>query len=193
MVVVADPGDDPLLAPIPPAVLRGLAGGGHTATVLDLHDEGFDPVMRAEQRRSYEEAGAAIPADIAAHAAAVTSADGLVLVYPTWTSSTPAMLKGWLDRVLVPGVAFHLDRRSNRVRSDLRRIRRLGAVTVSERPMSRGRRRPDTGRWTVTRTLRLLASWRCRTFWLSLDDAGNRSEAERNLFEAQVEVAMSRL
>lgn len=193
VVVIANPGDDPLLSRLRDAVEQGLRGGGHTATVLDLYAERFDPVMPASQRRDYEQPGATLPADLDRHVAAVRSAEALVFLFPTWTASMPVMVKGWLDRVLVPGVAFHLDQRSNQVRSDLRRIRRLAAVTISTERGSRWRRTRKPARWTVTRTLRLLTSWRCRTMWLSLTGTRQRSSAECNLFLARVEVAMSKL
>ena len=44
----------------------------------------------------------------------------LVFVYPTWWSGLPAILKGWLERVMVPGVGFVFDEQTGKVRPGLR-------------------------------------------------------------------------
>jgi putative NADPH-quinone reductase len=50
--------------------------------------------------------GAALPPYIAGHCAEIASADGIVIVHPNWWGQPPAILKGWIDRILRPGVAY---------------------------------------------------------------------------------------
>lgn len=84
------------------AVEGTLTANGHTVLFHDLYAEGFDPVL------PYEE----IPADakldplVEKHCREAAAADGFVFVHPDWWHMPPAMLKGWVDRVLRSGVAY---------------------------------------------------------------------------------------
>ena len=70
-------------------------------------------------------------ASVAAEVADLRWCDTVIFVYPTWWCGLPAMLKGWLDRVLLPEVAFHLPDAQNRtIRPGLRHITRLGIFTT---------------------------------------------------------------
>jgi len=75
---------------------------GHEVSVQDLCAEGFDPVMPDSEFPK----NAALPPDIARRCAELTAADGLVVVHPNWWGQPPAILKGWIDRVLRSGVAY---------------------------------------------------------------------------------------
>jgi NAD(P)H dehydrogenase (quinone) len=99
---------------------QALAAGGHTVRISDLHAMNFDPVVRAsdfrdfdpterldyfaEQKRAY--AAGTLAEDIAAEIEKVAWCDLLILQFPLYWFSVPAILKGWIDRVFVPGFAF---------------------------------------------------------------------------------------
>jgi len=68
----------------------------------DLQAEGFDPVLPASELAR----DAVLPPLVAEHCAEIAEADGLILVHPNWWGQPPAVLKGWVDRVLRPGVAY---------------------------------------------------------------------------------------
>lgn len=75
---------------------------GHTVVFHDLCAEGFDPLLPAgEPSRN-----AALPEAISRHCRELTQADGIVIVHPNWWGQPPAILKGWIDRVIRPGVAY---------------------------------------------------------------------------------------
>ncbi len=95
-----DPGSfNHALARIAEATLLEL---GHEVCFHDLQAEGFDPVLTpAELSRD-----AVLPPLVARHCAEIREADGLILVHPNWWGQPPAVLKGWVDRVLRPGVAY---------------------------------------------------------------------------------------
>ena len=79
-----------------------LRKSGHTVTFHDLYAEKFDPLLLpAEISRD-----AILPPDIAAHCREIAEADGIVFVHPNWWGMPPAILKGWIDRVMRPGVAY---------------------------------------------------------------------------------------
>ena len=89
--------------------------------------------------------------------------------------NVPAVMKGWLERVLVPGVAFVFDDK-HRVRPGMQNIRRIGAITTSPHGRLTRLRARDAGKRTTARTLRLSAHKRCRTTFVSVptpaDDEG---------------------
>ena len=156
-----------------------LTRAGHEVTVKDLYREGFDPVMSAEERRAYEDAqshGESVAGEIAA----LKAAQGLLLVYPTWWYGLPAMLKGWFDRVWLPGVAFELDRRRGVSAHALDGIERLMAVTTTGAPawfihLWMG----DPGRKVVLRGFRPLLSRRCKVRWAALHGMDQATPRQR--------------
>ncbi|HOU15900.1 MAG TPA: NAD(P)H-dependent oxidoreductase [Anaerolineae bacterium] len=83
-------------------VARTLREGGHTVWFHDLYAEGFDPLLPHEEIPK----SAALPPDIQRHCDEIAAADGIVIVHPNWWGQPPAILKGWVDRVIRPGVAY---------------------------------------------------------------------------------------
>lgn len=75
---------------------------GHQVTLRDLHAEGFDPILPADEMAK----GAPLPPAVAEHCRLLSQADGVVIIHPNWWGMPPAMLKGWIDRVIRPGVAY---------------------------------------------------------------------------------------
>lgn len=75
---------------------------GHQATVRDLYREGFDPLMPASEITGPVDASSLV----AAHCREIVAVDGIIIVHPNWWGQPPAILKGWMDRVLRPGTAY---------------------------------------------------------------------------------------
>ena len=116
-------------------------------TTLDLYALGFAPAMSLEERRAYHGEQPLLDPMTVAHAELVQRADVLVFVYPTWWSGPPAVLKGWLERVLVPGVAFRFDA-AGKVKPALTNVRRIVGIStygvaVDVRQAAPGRRPAD--------------------------------------------------
>jgi putative NADPH-quinone reductase len=79
-----------------------LRKSGHAVTVHDLYREQFDPVLPHD-----EISRDALPDPvIALHCREIATADGIIFVHPDWWGMPPAILKGWIDRVLRPGIAY---------------------------------------------------------------------------------------
>lgn len=76
---------------------------GHLGRFHDLQAEGFDPVMGAAEIPR----GAPMPPEVERHAAELDQADGIIVIHPNWWCQPPAILKGWVDRVLRPGRAYN--------------------------------------------------------------------------------------
>jgi putative NADPH-quinone reductase len=82
-----------------------LREAGHTVIVHDLYREGFDPLLPADEIPR----DAPLPSAIAMHCMEIAGADGIIIVHPDWWGMPPAILKGWIDRVLRPGVAYRFE------------------------------------------------------------------------------------
>ena len=153
-------------------------------TFLDLYGEGFDPVMSRDELRRYQSSAPDVSGELGRHIEAVGSAHALVFVYPTWWSGLPAVLKGWLERVMVPGVAFSFDGENN-VRPGLTKVRHIVAISTY------GSRRAyvsvvnDNGRRVLSRALRMSCGLRPRFTSIRLfsmdtvDDDGRRRHLRR--------------
>lgn len=174
LVVIADPGSDTVVRATADRAVRALVGSGHAVDVIDLHTEGFRAAMSTEERQAYEGDAPILDPQVAAHAEIVRSAEILVFAYPTTWDGLPAILKGWLDRTLVPGVGFRFDPDTGKVRPGLAQVRRIVGITHWPAPR-RGlvarvfRHADDDGRRVLTRALRMSCGWRARTTWLRLD------------------------
>ena len=108
LVVTCHPLEDSLCRHLADRVTGQLGQTECRVTRCDLYQSGFSPVLTAEERRSYYEAGYDWP-EVGRETEALKAAEILVLVFPTWWFGYPAMLKGWFDRVCAPGVAFDHD------------------------------------------------------------------------------------
>jgi NAD(P)H dehydrogenase (quinone) len=85
------------------AAKASLEAAGHECRFHDLYAEKFDPVMTAAELPK----DAALPAEIERHCQEVGEADGLIVVHPNYWSAPPAILRGWVDRVLRAGRAYN--------------------------------------------------------------------------------------
>jgi len=126
LVVVAHP-DPGSLTAVAATQLQLLLGEAD-AQVADLSREGFDPRFSTDDRDVYRGRAQGPSADVAAEQARVDAVDHLVLVFPVYWWSMPALLKGWVDRVFVGGWAF--DEQDGEI------VPRLQRLTVHLLPVS---------------------------------------------------------
>lgn len=105
LIVLAHPLELSLSHRFAACAVETLRAGGHDVTLTDLYAEGFDPRLASAERASYY-APSYDASAVADHAAALRETEVLVLVFPTWWFGPPAILKGWIDRVFAPGIAF---------------------------------------------------------------------------------------
>jgi NAD(P)H dehydrogenase (quinone) len=102
LVIVAHPNKASFNHAIALTCSKTLSDNGHVVMAHDLYDEHFDPILPFGEFP--KEAG--LPALIQRHCEEVAQADGIVIVHPNWWGQPPAILKGWVDRVIRPGVAY---------------------------------------------------------------------------------------
>lgn len=75
----------------------------------DLYEENFPPVLPAAE----EKRDALLPPVISRHCEELRSSDGVIIVHPNWWGQPPAILTGWVDRVIRPGVAYRFAEKDN--------------------------------------------------------------------------------
>lgn len=193
VVVVAHPCDDSLTHALADRAVSGLLAAGYGVEVLDLYALGFTAAMSQAEREAYHGDQPILDPLVAAHADLVRQASALVFVYPTWWSGLPAILKGWIERVMVPGVGFVFDERSGKVKPGLTDIRRLVGISTYGSPRLAVRTINDNGRRTILRALRLSCGVRTRATWLGLYAVDTSTDEERRDFAASIERKMAEL
>ncbi len=117
----------------------------------------------------------------------------LVVVYPTWWSGLPAVLKGWLERVMVPGVGFVFDERTDKIKPGLTNVRRLVGISTYGSPKLYVKLINDNGRRTVNRALRMSCHPLTRTRWLAMYAIDTATDEQRRQFATTVESKMRAL
>ncbi|MDO8391209.1 MAG: NAD(P)H-dependent oxidoreductase [Actinomycetota bacterium] len=192
LVVYSHPVEGSYASALRDRVLAGLKAGGHEARLNDLYADGFRPELSAWERTNHLAAPDTKP-EIATYAADLQWCEALVLVYPTWWSGQPGMLKGWIDRVWVTGVAYDLPEGSNRIRPRLKNIRRIVAVTTHGSSKLINTLQGEGGKRVVTRGLRVLCNPLTRTKWVALYRIDGCTAADREAFLAKAERTMQRL
>ena len=105
LIVVAHPGPQSLSRLFADDAAAELKSRGDNVTLLDLYAAGFAPALTPAERAAYYGASQD-HSGIAKDARLLADAETLVLVFPTWWFGMPAILKGWIDRVFAPGIAF---------------------------------------------------------------------------------------
>ncbi|HQI02453.1 MAG TPA: NAD(P)H-dependent oxidoreductase [Deltaproteobacteria bacterium] len=101
-VILAHPDPSSFNHAIANAAVEELYRNGHYVYFHDLYGEGFDPVLPREEAAR----NAILPTLIENHCREIALARGIIIVHPNWWGQPPAILKGWVDRVIRPGVAY---------------------------------------------------------------------------------------
>mgnify|MGYP000574212999 CR=1 FL=1 len=130
LVIVAHPVEDSLAKRSAYAVEEELSKAGHAVELLDLYKHGFDPVLSEAGLRAFRTQEHR-PSIRALHDQ-LRSAQGLVLCYPTWWHGPPAILKGYLEQMFVPGVGYEVA--NGKLRPLLTGLTRIDVLTSYNSP-----------------------------------------------------------
>jgi putative NADPH-quinone reductase len=184
LVVYAHPLDDSFVAAVRDTAVAALTDAGHDVHLLDLYAEGFDPRLTEAEHATHD---VGLPArlddpTIVLHARLLQWAQMLVLVYPTWWGTQPAILKGWFDRVWIEGVAYHLPRGATVVRPRLRTVTRVVAVTTHGSSKLVNAVQGESGKHFLRRLVRSLVSRRARVRWIALYGMDRSTPPDRQAF-----------
>jgi len=186
LVLYAHPVETSFCAALHARTVAALEAAGHEVDDCDLYAEGFDPLLSREERIAYHD----VPENrqtVAPHVERLQSAEALVLVFPVWNFGFPAILKGYFDRVFLPGVSFRME--GGVVRPHLGHLRRVCAVTTYGGTRLRAWLAGDPPRRIVKRVLRATAP-RAGVRYHALYDMNRADDAARRNFLERVDRAM---
>jgi putative NADPH-quinone reductase len=188
LVLYAHPVETSFAAALHDAITKTLTMRGHDIDDCDLYAESFEPLMSREERLAYHDP-AANTATVCSYVDRLRAAEALVLCFPVWNYGYPAILKGYFDRVFLPGVSFALA--NGKVRPSLKNIRRIAAVTTYGGTRLRAMFVGDPPRKAVTRVLRAHVSLAAPVSYLALYDMNRATDPMRRRFLRRVETAMA--
>ena len=130
LVIYCHPKEGSFTSAVRDVVLENLQAKGAEVRLCDLYHRDFAPILTAEELSTYENTPQNIE-PVAEDVENLKWCDTLIFVYPTWWYGLPAMLKGWLDRVLLPDVAFLMPTPERKtIARGLSHITRLGVFTT---------------------------------------------------------------
>jgi len=104
-VIIAHPNEESFNYAIAMAVIETLENNSHDVIFHDLYKEKFDPILLTEEFSKDAE----LPTAIQQHCDELANTDGIIIVHPNWSGQPPAILKGWIDRVIKPGVGYEFE------------------------------------------------------------------------------------
>ena len=101
-IILAHPDRRSFNHAIADAAIDQLKQNGHEIFFHDLYAEKFDPILPKEEFPK----DAPLPSEIAKQCKEIAEVEGIIIIHPNWWGQPPAILKGWIDRVIRPGVAY---------------------------------------------------------------------------------------
>jgi NAD(P)H dehydrogenase (quinone) len=188
LLIACHPRDDSYNAALRRTVQATLEAKGHEVRLRDLYAEGFRPALSAAEH-AVTNAPGVNRAGIEREVEDLHWAEALVLVYPTWWYGMPAMLKGWFDRVWLPGIAFRIG--PGAIEPLLTKIRRIAVVTTYGSPLWLLWYLGWPDRKVVGRGLRRLCARDCRLDWHYLTHMDRRERWELDRFLARTQAAFA--
>jgi putative NADPH-quinone reductase len=184
LVLYAHPVETSFNASVHQRTVETLRSRGHQVDDCDLYGEGFDPSMSRQQRLDYRD----IPAnraEIVPYVDRLLAAQALVLVYPVWNFGFPAILKGYCDKVLLPGVSFEMTADGG-AKPNLGNITRLAAVCTYGADRLTAIVMGDPPRRVVKRVLRALPGRRIPCDYIAHYDMNHSTPERRARFMGKV-------
>ena len=139
LIVYYHPNDRSFCSAILKAVKDGSKKGGHPSKVINLSKDNFDPVMKSKDLKAFAELGRGMEEAIMdldpivfRYKKKLEWAEHIVMIFPIWWMTMPAMMKGFVDKVIFPGVAYEMD--NGRLRSRLHSLKQVTVITTMNTP-----------------------------------------------------------
>lgn len=187
LVLYAHPVETSFNAGLHRMIVERLTAAGHTVDDCDLYAEDFDPRLTRKERLDYHNLRGATDA-VAPYVERLLRADALVLSYPVWNYGFPAILKGFFDRVFLPGVSFKLV--NGKVQPSLHNIRKVAAVTTYGGSRFRAVLMGDPPRRLIKRMLRATVKPGAPVAYLAHYAMNLSTDQTREAFTAKVAASM---
>lgn len=192
LVVFCHPVETSYNAAIHRVALETLKEAGHEVVDLDLYAENFNPILSRADRLDYHDLSKN-RAGVEKYVDQLLWAEALVFVYPTWTYGLPAMLKGWFDKVMLPGVSFVLGE-DGIARPNLKHIRSVTGISTYGRPwwvatFLMG----NPPRKNIVRYFRIVTAGRAKVRFIAHYDMNRSTDATRATFLDKVRATLRAL
>lgn len=187
LVLYAHPVPDSFASSLHQTIVKTLREAGHEVDDCDLYAENFQPVLSTEERRGYH----TVPENrgpVEGYVDRVLNAEAIVLSHPIWNFGYPAILKGFFDRVFLPGVSFKLV--NGKVRPSLWNIRKATAVVTYGGSRWRAWLMGDAPRRIFKRVLRVTIRPGAPMNYMALYAMDLTTPDDRANFQRKVEAAM---
>ena len=168
LVVYAHPLKTSFNAALHARVVAILRGRGHEIDDCDLYAKSFDPVLGGEELSKYSDVGSNRQ-HVMSYVDRLMAANALILMYPVWNEGFPAILKGYIDRVFLPGVSF-VKTADGSIQPALQNIENIGAVCTYGAGHLATMVLGDPPRRVVKRLLRAMTGHHVRCDYLALYD-----------------------
>lgn len=151
LVLYAHPVETSFNAALHRLIVERLEAKGHAIDDCDLYAEDFDPRLTRAERLAYHDLDRNADG-VRPYVERLRRANALVLSFPVWNYGYPAILKGFFDRVFLPGVSF--DMVDGKAQPSLHNITRVATVTTYGGDRLRAWLMGDPPRKLVNRLLR---------------------------------------
>lgn len=189
LVLYAHPCEESLGGALHRQIVETLIRRGWDVDDCDLYAEGFQPLLSDEERRGYHDEPANIE-PVRTYVERLKAAEALIFSFPVWNFGYPAILKGFLDRVFLPGVSFKLV--DGKVRPNLTHVRKLAAVTTYGGTRFRAFGAGDPPRKHFTRAVRYVTQ-PTKMRYIALYDMNRANDERRMAFLDRVRREMEAL
>ena len=110
------------------AVIMGANRANHEIDLINLDEDGFDPVMRAKDLKAF------VIARNQQELSLQLKADHLIFIFPIWWELMPALTKGFVDKVIFPGIAYDTNKNGTRLKSRLTNLKGVTMITTMNTP-----------------------------------------------------------
>ncbi|MBA3449473.1 MAG: NAD(P)H-dependent oxidoreductase [Pseudaminobacter sp.] len=187
LLLYAHPVETSFNAALHDIIMERLESAGHNVDDCDLYAEDFDPRMSRAERLAYHSEHA-VGEGVRPYVERLRRADALVLSFPVWNFGYPAILKGFFDRVFLPGVSFRLV--DGEVEPSLHNIGKVAAVTTYGGSRFRAFLMGDPPRKLVNRLLRATVEPGARVSYLAHYGMNVSTEESRKKFMDKVAAEM---
>lgn len=116
------------------SVKAGLENGKHEMDLIHLDNDHFDPVLKAEDLKAFVNR-CPVDSEVIRYGERLKKADHLVFIFPIWRELMPALMKGFIDKVIFPGVAYDYSNASNtRMKPLLTNLKGVTVITTMNTP-----------------------------------------------------------
>ena len=116
------------------SVTCGLKQANHEADIINLDKDGFNPVMTAQDLKAFRDKKPIDP-KVIEYKNRLEKADHVIFIFPIWWELMPAMMKGFIDKVIFPGVAYdYINGSTTRMKPLLTNIKSVTVITTMNTP-----------------------------------------------------------